>query len=71
MFEAGSINLGAPVLAFESAVQIEADSSSTTYTPVTITAPTYSQSNSNNPTEFNPNLEIIAEQQITYQNTSV
>ena len=48
MFESGDIDLGAPVLAFESAVSLEAStSSSSSYTPVTISAPTYDQDNSN------------------------
>ena len=70
MFESGAIDLGAPVLAFEAKTQIETDQSSS-YTPVTISTPTYSQSNKNAPSEFNPNMAVITEQQITYQNNSV
>ena len=39
MMASGSINLGAPVLAYEAKTQIE--TSTDTYTPVTIVAPTY------------------------------
>jgi hypothetical protein len=52
MFASGSINLGAPVLAYEAKAQIEV--SSDTYTPVTITSPDYIQSNKNDPNVFNP-----------------
>jgi hypothetical protein len=52
MFASGSINLGAPVLAYEAKAQIE--TSTSTYTPVTITAPDYTQTNKNDPNVFNP-----------------
>lgn len=71
MFESGDIDLGAPVLAFEAAVQIESGTSTKTYTPVSIENPKYSQSNTNNPAEFNPDLEVITQSQVTYKNTSV
>ena len=61
MFESGAVDLGAPVLAFEAAVQIEADSTSSSYTPVTISTPTHDQSNKNVAVEFNPDLAIITE----------
>jgi len=59
MFEDGSINLGAPVLAYEAAVQIEASTTTDGYKPVNIKTPTYKQSNQNTPDEFNPDLEVI------------
>jgi len=59
MFEDGSIDLGAPVLAFEAAVQIEAGTTTDGYTPVSIKTPKYQQSNKNTPDEFNPDLEVI------------
>lgn len=40
LFESGSIDLGATILAFSSSVSLDASSSST-YTPVTIVSPTY------------------------------
>lgn len=48
----GSIDLGAPVLAYEAKAQIETTTDG--YTPVTITAPTYSQTNKNKANVFNP-----------------
>lgn len=41
LFESGSIDLGAPILAFESSVSLDASASSSSYTPVTISTPTY------------------------------
>jgi hypothetical protein len=69
VFSSGSINLGAPVLAYEAKAQIEV--STDTYTPVTISAPTYSQSNKNDPNVFNPDAKIITETQVTYKNNNV
>lgn len=72
LFDAGSIDLGAPILDYTSATQINDEATSSDFTPVTISTSTYSQSsNSNTPSEFSADLEIINEQQITYQNTSV
>lgn len=56
MFSSGAIDLGAPVLAYEAKAQIEVSGGG--YTPVTIVAPTYSQSNTNSANEFTP-IEII------------
>jgi hypothetical protein len=69
MFSSGKMNLGAPVLAYEAKAQIE--STSSTYTPVTITAPTYSQTNKNNPNSFNPNAQLVTETQVSYQQNTV
>jgi hypothetical protein len=69
VFSSGSINLGAPVLAYKATAQIEVTSS--TYIPVTISAPTYSQSNKNDPNVFNPDAKIITETQVTYKQNSV
>lgn len=52
MFSSGSINLGAPILAVESSTKLDAASSGSTYTPVTISSPTYSQSNANSANVF-------------------
>jgi hypothetical protein len=69
MFASGAIDLGAPVLSFESTVSLEAStSSSSSYTPVTISSPTYSQSNSNSPNSIEERLEIIVENQVFYKN---
>jgi hypothetical protein len=70
MFESGKIDLGAPVLSFESAVSLDATASaSTSYSPVSIISPTYStQGNQNAANIFNPDLEIVAQQQVTYKN---
>jgi len=52
MMASGSIDLGAPVLAYEAKTQIE--TSTDTYTPVTIVAPTYAQDNKNTANVFKP-----------------
>lgn len=70
MLSSGSIDLGAPVLSFKATVSLDASSSST-YTPVTIVAPTYDQVNINDPNVFNPNMKIITEQQVSYKNNSI
>ena len=71
LFDSGSIDLGAPVLAFESAVSLEAtEASSTTYSPVTIYSP-YDQSNKNDDFTFDPEVELITETQVTYKNQTV
>lgn len=69
-FSSGAVNLGAPVLAYEAKVSLEA-STSKKYTPVTISAPTYSQSNTNDPNVFNPNINIVTEKQVTYKNNTM
>jgi hypothetical protein len=72
MFSSGSMNLGAPVLAFETAVLLDATSgSSTTYSPVSIVTPTYAQSNMNNPNVFSPDLSIVAKQEVTFKNQTL
>lgn len=40
MFSAGTMNLGAPILAYEAAIQIDTSTSSS-YTPVVINSPDY------------------------------
>ena len=52
MMASGSIDLGAPVLAYVAKTQIE---DSATYVPVTITAPVYNQDNKNDANVFKPN----------------
>lgn len=61
----GSINLGAPVLAYEAKTQIEA--STDTYTPVSIVAPTYAQDNKNDANVFKPNAQIVTEKSVAYK----
>ena len=48
----GSIDLGAPVLAYVAKTQIE---DSDEYVPVTISAPVYAQDNKNDANVFKPN----------------
>jgi hypothetical protein len=60
MLSSGSINLGAPILSYKATVSLDASSSST-YTPVTIFAPTYDQDNKNDANVFNPDIKIITE----------
>lgn len=69
MFSSGAINLGAPVLAYEAKAQIENTGNS--YVPVTISAPTYQQSNKNDPNVFNPDAKIITESQVTYKENTI
>ena len=38
---------------------------------MTISAPTYSQSNTNDPNVFNPNINIVTEKQVTYKNNTM
>ena len=45
MFEKGTINLGAPVLAVQTAISLGASDDSNNYTPIKIVNPSYSQSN--------------------------
>ena len=52
LMASGAIDLGAPVLSYEAKKQIKI--SEDEYIPVTIVAPTYSQSNSNSANEFTP-----------------
>jgi hypothetical protein len=65
VFSSGSINLGAPVLAYVAKSVIEAAGG--TYTPVTIVAPTYDQDNKNDANVFNPDVKIITETQVSYK----
>jgi hypothetical protein len=69
VFSSGSINLGAPVLAYVAKSVIEAAGG--TYTPVTIVAPTYDQDNKNDANVFNPDVKIITETQVSYKQNSV
>jgi hypothetical protein len=72
MFDSNGINLGAPILGYSSVVSMDAsESSSTTYTPVTINSPDNNSTNSNDPNVFNPNVNTITETQVTYKNKSV
>lgn len=60
MFSTGAINLGAPILAYEAAVTLDGSASdSTSYTPVIISSPSYSQDNTNDQNEFNPDLDFV------------
>ena len=69
MMASGSIDLGAPVLAYEAKAQIE--TTTDTYTPVTIVAPTYSQTNKNDANEFKPNAQIVTETSVAYKQNTV
>ena len=69
MFASGSIDLGAPILAYEAKAQIEVTSD--TYIPITITSPSYSQSNSNQANEFNPNIDLVIQNEVTQRNSTV
>jgi hypothetical protein len=71
MFKSGQINLGAPVLAFESAVSLDASAaSSTTYSPVTIVSPTYSTSHSNDPNQLT-HIEVVTEASVVFKNETI
>ena len=69
MMASGSIDLGAPVLAYEAKTQIEATTDG--YVPVTIVAPTYQQNNQNEANVFNPNAQIVTETSVAYKQNTV
>ena len=69
MMASGSIDLGAPVLAYEAKTQIESTSDS--YVPVTIVAPAYSQSNKNTANVFKPDAQIVTESTVSYKDNTV
>ena len=69
LMASGSIDLGAPVLAYEAKVQIE--TSSDTYVPVTIVAPSYQQNNQNEANTFNPDAQIVTETSVSYKQNTV
>ena len=69
LMASGSIDLGAPVLAYESKTQIEV--STDTYTPVTIVAPTYAQDNKNTANVFKPDAQIVTETSVAYKENTV
>lgn len=69
LMASGSIDLGAPVLAYEAKTQIEV--STDTYTPVTIVAPTYAQDNKNTANVFKPDAQIVTETSVAYKENTV
>jgi len=69
MMSSGAIDLGAPVLAYEAKTQIETSTDS--YTPVTIVAPSYSQNNKNEANSFNPSAQIVTEASVSYKQNTV
>ena len=69
MMASGSIDLGAPVLAYEAKTQIETTTDS--YEPVTIVAPTYEQTNQNQANIFNPDAQIVTETSVSYKENTV
>jgi hypothetical protein len=69
MFSSGSIDLGAPILEVASSTSIAVTTGST-YIPVTISSPTYSQSNTNEANVFSP-VGIVTQTQVTYKNQTV
>ena len=69
MMASGSIDLGAPVLAYEAKTQIE--TSTDTNTPVTIVAPTYAQDNKNTANVFKPDAQIVTETSVAYKENTV
>lgn len=53
MMSSGSINLGAPVLEYKAKAQVEEASAGATFKPEMFNAPTYAQTNKNDPNVFN------------------
>jgi hypothetical protein len=71
-FASGSVDLGAPILEFTSVVaKAESVNTGSTYTPVTIVNGDYAQSNIGAGNNFNPNLDIQIQEQVTYNNVTV
>jgi len=71
-FASGSVDLGAPILEFTSVVaKAESVNTGSTYTPVTIVNGDYAQSNIGAGNNFDPNLDIQIQEQVTYNNVTV
>jgi len=71
-FAAGAVDLGAPILEFTAVVaKAESVNTGSTYTPVTIVNGDYAQSNIGTGNNFDPNLDIQIQEQVTYNNVTV
>jgi len=70
MFASGSVDLGAPVLEFAAAVATS-DTSASSYEPVTITVPDYVADNVADAGEFNANIDIVTEENVSYNNVTI
>jgi len=71
-FAAGAVDLGAPILEFTAVVaKAESVNTGSTYTPVTIVNGDYAQSNIGAGNNFDPNLDIQIQEQVTYNNVTV
>lgn len=71
-FASGAVDLGAPILEFTAVIaKAESVNTGSTYTPVTIVNGDYAQSNIGAGNNFNPNLDIQIQEQVTYNNVTV
>jgi hypothetical protein len=58
-------------LEFTSVVSQNTDDVSTEYEPVTLVNEDYSQSNQNVASIFNPDISVLVDEQVTYNNVTV
>jgi len=70
MFDSGSINLGAPILAFSGSSNSDPDSDD--YEPVTIDVPDYVVDDGSDVNTFNANMDIVtAQESVSYNNVTI